>query len=75
MLTIYNMLLYFFNKEIPIVSNIVTIIILFYLFFVLKNIYIESLTKVVIKFALLLCLYLAMLGSVLVILYLFTKQL
>ena len=68
-------LLYFFNKEIPIVSNIVTIIMLIYLFFMLKNIYIESVTKVVIKFALLICIYAALLLITVFIIGTYLKQL
>ena len=69
---------YFLNKEIPIVSNIsniVTIIILIYLFIMLKNIYIESITKVVIKFALLICIYAALLLITVIIIGTYLKQL
>ena len=65
---------YFFNEEISI-SNIVTITLLIYLFFMLKNIYIESLTKVIIKFALLICIYAALLLITVVIIGTYLKQL
>ena len=68
-------LLYFFNKEIPIVSNIVTITILIYLFFMLKNIYRDSLIKVIIKFALLICIYVALSFSAVLIIGTYLKQL
>ena len=74
----FGKLLYFFNKEIPIVSNIsniVTIILLIYLIFMLKNIYIDSLTKVVIKCALLICIYAAALLITVVIIGTYLKQL
>jgi hypothetical protein len=74
MFTINNILLYFYNKQIPIVNNIVTIIIIIYLFFMLKNIYIESLTKLVIKFALYICIYAALLLSTIIIIGTYMKQ-
>ena len=64
---------YFFNEEISI-SNIVTITLLIYLFFMLKNIYIESLTKVIIKFALLICIYVALSFSIILIIGTYIKS-
>ena len=64
---------YFFNEEISI-SNIVIITLLIYLFFMLKNIYIESLTKVIIKFVLLICIYVALSFSTILIIGTYIKQ-
>ena len=76
MFAINNILLYFFfGNEISIVNNIFVLIILIYLFFMLKNIYIESLTKVVIKFAILICIYAALFVSGIIIIGTFVKQL
>ena len=76
MFAINNILLYFFfGNEISIVNNIFVLIILIYLFFMLKNIYIESLTKVVIKFAILICIYAALFVSAILIIGTFVKQL
>ena len=46
----------FFNENISI-SNIVTITLLIYLFFMLKNLYIEPLIKLITKFVILICIY------------------
>ena len=64
---------YFFNEEI-LISSIVIITLLIYLFFMLKNIYIESLTKVIIKFALLICIYVALSFSTVFIIGTYLKQ-
>ncbi len=74
MLAINDILLYPFDREIPILNNIFALIILIYLFFMLKNIYIESLTKVIIKFALLICIYVALSISTLLIIGTYLKQ-
>ena len=64
---------FFFNEEVSI-SNLVIIILLIYLFFMLKNIYIESLTKVIMKFALLICIYVALSFSIILIIGTYIKS-
>ena len=75
MFAINNMVLYSFYKEIPIVNHIFTLIVLTYMFIMIKNIYIESLTKVVIKFAILICIYAALLLITVIIIGTYLKQL
>ena len=75
MLSINDIFLYLFDRVIPILNNIFALIILIYLFFMLKNIYIETLTKFIIKFVTLICIYIALFISLIITIGAFVKQL